>query len=509
MNTNYDVIIIGSGVGGLATASLLSKFSDKKILIIEQHSKIGGYSHSFRRKKYQWDVGSHYIGDMNEQSIIRKLFDEITDGNLKWESCPPGSLNFKYPNLNFEFPNSPEEYQDLLTLKFPSEKESILEYLRDLRNVCSWSNQRILRNSLPNRLHSILPQIDSEIEKIALTNLEKYFNKKQMSLLLRQYLEAHWGAYGLISSQTSFFAHAIITNHYLNGLYRPVNGSETIAKLCEEVITARKSKIIKNTVVTKINISKNTAIAVQAYNKTKKSLETYNAPIIISNAGVQNTYKRLLSTSSINITNGLKITAITLFIGMKENPEIFGLSKMCYWIFSHDSHDKNLNYINEKGEFAINMAGIMSPMRKENDQNYSIQIFIPIQEMNLDFWHRLNEENYLKLKYILSEKILQFAEKHFPSFSKYVDYYELATPLTFSKYNHNFHGEIYGQLLDNYRFSKEFEDSLSSIDGLYFTGTDVTYPGIAGAALSGLVTASKILPNSNLIKFFSNSFYYR
>ena len=79
----YDVIIIGSGISGLSTAALLS-MEGKKVLVLEKHFKIGGYTHTFKRKGFEWDVGIHYVGGVHKKkSFNRRLFDKISNNNLK------------------------------------------------------------------------------------------------------------------------------------------------------------------------------------------------------------------------------------------------------------------------------------------------------------------------------------------------------------------------------------------------------------------------------------------
>ena len=86
-NNKYDVIIIGSGMSALSSASILSQMYKKKVLILEQHGKIGGFTHSFKRKvKYEWDVGLHYVGGMRKGEMGRAAFDFITQGRLKWQN---------------------------------------------------------------------------------------------------------------------------------------------------------------------------------------------------------------------------------------------------------------------------------------------------------------------------------------------------------------------------------------------------------------------------------------
>ena len=82
----YDVIIIGSGMSGLTAGVLLARHG-KKVLIIEKHFKAGGWTHTFKRNNYEWDVGIHYIGEVHsKRSPIRKLFDLVSNGDLEWNT---------------------------------------------------------------------------------------------------------------------------------------------------------------------------------------------------------------------------------------------------------------------------------------------------------------------------------------------------------------------------------------------------------------------------------------
>ena len=58
----WDAIVIGSGIGGLTAAVLLGMHGGKRVLVLERHYVVGGFTHAFRRPGYEWDVGVHYIG---------------------------------------------------------------------------------------------------------------------------------------------------------------------------------------------------------------------------------------------------------------------------------------------------------------------------------------------------------------------------------------------------------------------------------------------------------------
>ena len=84
----YDAIVIGSGMGGLAFASIMAKLRKWRVLVLERHFKIGGFTHTFTRPGgWSWDVGLHYVGDMGEGMMGRRLFDFITDGGVSGTRC--------------------------------------------------------------------------------------------------------------------------------------------------------------------------------------------------------------------------------------------------------------------------------------------------------------------------------------------------------------------------------------------------------------------------------------
>ena len=70
----YDAIVVGSGIGGLASAAMLAKHGGKRVLVLERHYTPGGYTHVFHRPGYDWDVGVHYVGGMEPGTTLRRMF---------------------------------------------------------------------------------------------------------------------------------------------------------------------------------------------------------------------------------------------------------------------------------------------------------------------------------------------------------------------------------------------------------------------------------------------------
>ncbi|HSF37115.1 MAG TPA: NAD(P)-binding protein, partial [Nocardioides sp.] len=106
-DVDYDVIVIGSGIGGLAAGGLLVRLDGRRVLVLESHFKLGGFTHTFQRKGFHWDVGIHYLGGLRPGSTLRGLFDLVCGPGLKWQQMPHVLEVFHYPDLTFEVPSDP------------------------------------------------------------------------------------------------------------------------------------------------------------------------------------------------------------------------------------------------------------------------------------------------------------------------------------------------------------------------------------------------------------------
>ena len=128
----YDVIIIGSGISGLCSAALLA-MEGKSVLLLEKHFKAGGYTHTFKRENFEWDVGIHYIGAVhNKGSFVRRLFDKVTNNNLKWNKMSNNYDRIIFPDRSYDFIAPKDQFIDSLKSSFPSESHAIDQYINIL-----------------------------------------------------------------------------------------------------------------------------------------------------------------------------------------------------------------------------------------------------------------------------------------------------------------------------------------------------------------------------------------
>lgn len=297
----FDAIIIGSGIGGLATGAILSKVNKKRVLILEKHFEIGGLTHDFSRGRYKWEVGMHYIGRMQKGMAQRIMFDFITDRRIKWLPIPEPFERFIYPDISFGASAPSAKFKKNLIEKFPKCKKEIKRYFRDIHKASNWFIRYFLTGFLPRPVSLLIKLMNKLTERMPLQTVAEYLDKNISDKNLAAILSSQWGNYGIPPKEAAFTMHAAVVNHFMEGAYFPEGGSHRIAAIIENVIERNDGMILVNRFVKGIILENNRAIGVQVLDKRyiDEKEEMFYAPIIISDSGAENTYKTLIDTPSI------------------------------------------------------------------------------------------------------------------------------------------------------------------------------------------------------------------
>ncbi len=507
---SYDAIVIGSGMGGLATASLLAQFGKKRVLVLERHFKLGGFTHSFRRKKFEWDVGVHYVGDMQDGGMARRMMDLVTRKGVKWNKIGSPYERFIFKEGTFEVPDGRDAYQSKLIEKFPDERATIEQYFRDLVKAQGWVARWFVSKIYSNPISSLLKLGGADL--VSMTTAEYLSRFKDP--LLRAFLASQWPDYGSPPQESAFGLHATVAADFFNGGYYPLGGSSQIAIHAQNAIEAFGGMCLVNHAVKEIVTRNNVACGVTVEHKGKEL--TFTAPIIISNAGAVTTFGKLTPNNACELEREqigrLKrgVSATVLFVGLNDDPRKHGFDDANNWIYDRLDHDVHARVRN--GEPARIDGAFVSfgSLRNPGQEPHTAQI-ISFTERSI--WEKYSGTSWMKrgdeynaIKESTSEDMLAFTERFMPGFRSLVEYSELSTPLTVESFTGHVGGMIYGQACDPNRLSRDQWKVKTSLKNLYLTGSDVGTPGVNGALMGGVMSAAKVLGHLGLPRIMTKAF---
>ena len=503
----YDAIVIGSGIGGLCTAALLSK-AGQKVLVLEQHYTAGGYTHSYARNGYEWDVGVHYIGDVGSpHTVVRKLFDTITDGKLKWAPMDENYDRFFLGDRVVNLRAGKQGFRESLLEAFPQEEEAIDRYMALLGKMASGMQLYTLSKLAPSFLG---PLLGKGLKK----GLPDYFNRCTYDVLreltdneeLIGALTGQWGDYGVTPRQSSFLIHSLIVKHFIHGGYYPVGGASEIAKTIIPVIQRSGGEVFTYADVTGILVEKGKAVGVRMADG-----EEIRSPRVISNAGIINTFEHLLPRETCEkigyprqreqVTPSMP--HIGLYIGLKGTPQELQLPKTNFWVYPSADHDGNVARFLENTDAEFPVVYISFPAAKDPDyQNRwpgtsTIEVVAPTTYEMFEPWKDTiwgkRGDDYEARKQAITERLMAMVYEKLPQLKGRVDYVETSTPLSTAWFCRYSQGELYGLNHTPERFDQRWLRPKTKVPGLYLTGQDILTCGVAGAMIGGLLTSVSIL----------------
>jgi all-trans-retinol 13,14-reductase len=502
----FDAIVIGSGIGALAFSSIMARLRKWRVLIVEQHFKIGGFTHTFSRPGgWTWDVGVHYVGEMGPGMVSRRLFDLVTDRGVDWAPLPDEYDVFLYPGFKLKVPKGRENYERALAATFPEEKTAIAQYFQDVERATKWFSLRMMGMLTPRPVGWLVRKLNHSAEPLALQTTEEYLAKHISDARLRAVLASQWADYGLPPARSAFVTHAVIVNHYLQGAWYPAGGAGEIAKAASNVIRAAGGELLTGHEVTKIIVERDRAVGVEARHKKghEQPRVEFRAPVIVSDAGAWNTFARLLPAGAVPFRAELDeppegMEAVQLFLGLKSDARELGFRGENYWIFSGFNQNEICANRTDLLQGRAAMAYVSFPSLKDpRSHSHTAEIIAPFSYRALEKYRdepwRRRGTDYEAAKDRIVQALLDLVEQHKPGFRSLVAYAELGTPLTFEHFAGAPLGAIYGYPATPEKFRKSWLAPKTAIKNLYLTGTDAAVLGVMGALMGGVATASLLL----------------
>ncbi|MEM9530175.1 MAG: NAD(P)/FAD-dependent oxidoreductase [Pseudomonadota bacterium] len=503
---SYDAVVIGSGMGGLSTAALLSELGNK-VCVLEQHYTAGGYTHSYERNGYEWDVGVHYIGDVGAPTRTRKMFDFLSDGALEWAPMDAEYDRFYIGDKVFCAKAGREAFRENLLAQFPDEAEAIDAYLLLLRQagqgMSTFSTGRMLAPWL-NTLAK--PVLKWKTPSVLYRNTYDVLAELTGNQDLIATLCGQWGDMGLPPKQSAFMVHAMIARHYLYGGFYPVGGSWRIADTIIPKIKASGGEVFTYARVDEVVVEDGEVVGVRMADG-----HVIRCGTVISAAGVANTFGQLLS-EDVATQHGYpemlesvepSFAHLGVYIGLKGTAEELGLPKTNFWIYPSNDYDADVQRFLDDPDAEFPVVYISFPSAKDPDyQNRhpgtsTIEIVAPAPFAWFSRWADTTwgkrGEDYDTFKNELGERLMEHLYAKLPQLAGKVDYWEVSTPVSTNWFGGYQQGELYGLSHTAGRLQQDWLRPRTSIRGLWLTGQDILTCGVTGAMMAGLMTTTAIV----------------
>ncbi|KAI4901905.1 hypothetical protein NFI96_013840, partial [Prochilodus magdalenae] len=530
-----DAIVIGSGPGGLGVASLLAKVG-KKVLVLEQHDKAGGCSHTFSEKGFEFDVGIHYIGDLEERKLPRCLVDQLTNGQLQWDAMdnPYEEVILGPPENRRIYPiySGKDRFPQELKKCFPGEEKAIDEFVRLIKKCNDGAWLMVMLKLIPAPIAKFLVY-SGLVDRLSIyfrygsRSLAEVVNSLTQNKDLRAVLCYIFGTYGKAPKEASFSMHSLLLCHFMPGAWYPKGGASEIAYHMIPIIEKAGGAVLVRAPVNRILLNEaKEAIGVTVM---KGHEEVYvHAPIIISDAGIFNTYQKLLpkevqTMPAIQkqlslVTHGE--AAFSVFLGLDGTKEELGLEAKNFWIFPENNLDELMeDFLKGDRDEAIKNVPLIflaSPSAKDSTweqrspgkSTLTVVSFAPYSwfEEWKDGKVKNRAGDYKELKETLINSILEVIYQVFPKIKNRIEYVDCGTAITNQHYIASPRGEIYGADHGISRFTTDFCISIKAdtpIKNLYLTGQDAALCGFSGALTGAMLCASKILNRNLYVDIFN------
>lgn len=487
--TLFDAIVIGSGIGGLVTATQLAA-KGAKVLVLESYLIPGGSAGYFEREGYRFDVGASMIFGFGTEGTTNLLTKALEAVNVSLETIPdPVQIHYHLPNnLKVKVHRDYEKFLQELTAYFPHEKQGIRQFYDECWKVFNCLNRMdLLSLEEPRYLARVFFQ-----HPLACLGLVKYLPQNAGDVarkyikdpLLLKFIDIDCYIWSVVPADLTPMINAgmVFSDRHYGGINYPKGGVGQIAQKLVDGLEKAGGEIKYQARVTKIITENNRAVGVQL-----ASGEVYRAKRIISNSTRWDTFEKLLPKEEMPASEKKwqqryekSPSFLNMHLGVKA--QLLPVGTECHHILVED-WDKMDETI------FVSIPTLLDPDLAPAG-HHIIHTFTPNW---VEDWQKLSQCEYEQKKEAAAGKLIKRLEQIFPGLDAALDYMEVGTPRTHRRFLNRQDG-TYGPIprrklmgLLGMPFNR------TSIPGLYCVG-DSTFPGqgLNAVAFSGFACAHRV-----------------
>lgn len=495
--SKYDIIIIGSGLGGLECGAILSK-EGFNVCVLEKNELFGGCFQTYKRKGRLLDTGIHYIGSLDEGQVMNQYFRYfgIMD-KLAVKRMDEASFDrVFYKNKIYDHAMGHERFIETLCQSFPHERENMIRYVDKIKAVGDLISIDHLKKGV----------ISEEGMDYFATSAAELIQNTIKNTDLQNILAATSLLYGGIKDKSTFYQHAMITNSYIEGAYRFVDGSMQVSRELINVIRTHGGTVLNKKEVTRIIVKDELVQGVEV-----NSVEIIEGKQVISNMHPLLTLSLLDKNHSIKPAFASRIKSLENSYGVFTVNLIMKKESCPYLnrnIYVHQFEDVWYDKLKHAG---LTPSCMISMQASSQNSAYTdvVSILTPMYMEELTTWkNTISEqrgEDYLHFKAEKTEQVLRLARYCGIDFANSIESIHTTTPLSYRDYTGTIDGSAYG-IIKNYHYPQvSFVSTRTKLKNLFLTGQNLNVHGALGVTLTAMLTCSEFIGQEYLAKKVGNA----
>jgi prolycopene isomerase len=492
LNSEFDVIVIGSGIGGLVTATQLAA-KGAQVLVLESYLIPGGSSGYFEREGYRFDVGASMIFGFGEKGTTNLLTRALEAVNVRQETIiDPVQIHYHLPNkLDLKVERNYDKFLQNLIAYFPHEKTGIRRFYDQCWQVFNALNSmELLSLEEPRYLLRTFLQ-----HPLACLSLVKYLPQNVGDVARRyikdpellKFIDIECYCWSVVTADMTPMINAgmVFSDRHYGGVNYPKGGVGKIAEKLVQGLQKAGGIIEYQSRVTQIIIEQGKAVGVQLANG-----KIYRGRRIVSNATRWDTFAKLLPAKQIPPNEKkwqqvYKKSPSFLSLHMGVEAAVLPQGTDCHHIILSDWQQMTA----PAGTLFVSIPTLLDPDLAPKGYHI-IHAFTP---NCIEDWQGMSASEYEAKKEAVAGEIIQRLEQIFPGLDAGLDYLEIGTPRTHQRFLGREDG-TYGPIpRRKLRGLLSMPFNRTAISGLYCVG-DSTFPGqgLNAVAFSGFACAHRI-----------------